>query len=209
MSGVIGTLVKRVLVRNSDMNANRAKLSLLVAGGVFAACFAGTAGATFFGVKSLLGETSLVGVFILAIAWCVLAYFPARDALAIVSYRHNVSGVQCIRCSYQLKGNESGVCPECGQTIDIADVLRQVERRCAAIERQRLGLPKMRVALPAFGVIGMALGLAITPASAWFRAKLSWPSKDDFEGTQSPFAFVAGTAPSRCRRSNPIPCLQH
>jgi hypothetical protein len=52
--------------------------------------------------------------------WAVLALFMLYPAVAFLRgpyrrYRRRVAG-RCVRCGYDLTGNVSGVCPECGHT---------------------------------------------------------------------------------------------
>jgi hypothetical protein len=56
-----------------------------------------------------------VAPFILALAWTLglLAYWGRRAVAHFRSVDRRLGG-RCIRCGYDLTGNVSGVCPECG-----------------------------------------------------------------------------------------------
>lgn len=48
--------------------------------------------------------------------WMPMVVFVSLTILASARLRH-LHAVRCVRCGYDLTGNESGVCPECGTTI--------------------------------------------------------------------------------------------
>lgn len=53
--------------------------------------------------------------------WAPLALFAFYPALAFICgplrrWRHRRRGL-CLRCGYDLAGNVSGVCPECGSAV--------------------------------------------------------------------------------------------
>lgn len=64
----------------------------------------------FAGGKGLPGAK---WIFIVggAAAWATVSYWLERPALL---RRERLALGQCVRCGYDLTGNVSGVCPECG-----------------------------------------------------------------------------------------------
>jgi hypothetical protein len=62
-------------------------------------------------VAALIAFTLIVGV-------PFLGYVRAGMNQAEADWRLKMRGRFCVRCGYSLLGNVSGVCPECGQSIE-------------------------------------------------------------------------------------------
>lgn len=66
-----------------------------------------------------VSDSTLVGIFMAA--WLALSYTIARIAFALTAWtRIRIFGeghIPCARCGYDLMGNTSGICPECGMAI--------------------------------------------------------------------------------------------
>lgn len=75
----------------------------------------GTSTETFwmYAVLDLLIAAALAALGVYAFRWL------ARALRAFVASRHPRPGC-CVRCGYNLTGNVSGVCPECGRKVDSA-----------------------------------------------------------------------------------------
>lgn len=82
----------------------------------------------FFGISSLLGGAAayfLIFVareyklgFSLGVCAAFFAYASLGTLYDWPGYRRPLEPGQCRGCRYDLTGNTSGVCPECGQPID-------------------------------------------------------------------------------------------
>ena len=68
--------------------------------------------ATYFAVRRALPPGALVSVATFCIAWAALSMWMWRRAR-----RLNLQG-HCSTCGYNLVGNVSGICPECGERVD-------------------------------------------------------------------------------------------
>lgn len=51
----------------------------------------------------------------------VVTVFLAFSCARLMARRHQIPPGHCQRCGYDLTGNESGICPECGQAIETSD----------------------------------------------------------------------------------------
>src|SRR5262249_6696177 len=58
----------------------------------------------------IMGITSLVGGIVFFI-------FGSRYARKMERRRQRIDAGQCVKCSYDLSGNVSGICPECGTLV--------------------------------------------------------------------------------------------
>ena len=71
---------------------------------------------------------------ILTLLFSLLAWLPVV-AIIIVAIRHAFADEQsdqlgrCIECAYDLTGNESGVCPECGTPSVRHGLFKKLETR--------------------------------------------------------------------------------
>jgi len=64
-----------------------------------------------------LPEAVVLGI--LTSAAVVLAYLPSRWIYTSLRWKEaDETGKYCITCGYDLRGNESGVCSECGTKIE-------------------------------------------------------------------------------------------
>lgn len=61
------------------------------------------------------GNVAITGSLWLPL-WMPMVVFVSLTIFASVRLRRSHAG-RCVRCGYDLTGNESGVCPECGTTI--------------------------------------------------------------------------------------------
>jgi hypothetical protein len=74
-------------------------------------------GAGFDALARMAGSELMAWIFV-ATCIAVLAYIPARVLYVLTAFRLDVDETPyCHRCSYNLTGNISGVCPECGEPI--------------------------------------------------------------------------------------------
>lgn len=89
-----------------------------LAAGVFVVTFAALGATYFFAFDALRGHKwERVAMFALLFVWSLIAYFPARWAYLAAAFRHFYDGVHCEGCQYNLTGNRSGRCPECGRPV--------------------------------------------------------------------------------------------
>ncbi len=66
------------------------------------------------GWQYVLGMVTIIAIFI-----AVLHYFGSRERVKMRFYDHPV----CRVCTYNLTGNLSGICPECGTPISLAPAI--------------------------------------------------------------------------------------
>ena len=72
-------------------------------------------GANLLSRKSL-NRTSTLGILMLIVFF--VPYLPSRLIFARLRWRRILwDGSYCLRCGYNLTGNVSGICPECGEPI--------------------------------------------------------------------------------------------
>ncbi len=67
-------------------------------------------------IKTKLARQSIVLRVPTLVAACLLVVFPVARIVALA--RHRDTGPKCARCDYNLTGNTSGRCPECGEVVD-------------------------------------------------------------------------------------------
>ena len=72
---------------------------------------------TIFIVWLVSGESSAHYLFVLAANALI---YPSLGALLLLSLKEPNPPNTCTRCAYDLTGNVSGVCPECGTAIQHA-----------------------------------------------------------------------------------------
>lgn len=69
-----------------------------------------------FGIPEHPG--AVIAVIICSILYPAILFFPIR--LGILKFMRPEPPNECLNCSYDLTGNVSGVCPECGAAIEDA-----------------------------------------------------------------------------------------
>ncbi len=102
----------------------------------------------------LLLPMMAVSVFILLITCMVVIWIndhAARGAL-------RRAGV-CIRCGYNLTGNRSGICPECGLALPAAEAPQPATSVSAPASTTSVWTERLGAAMFAFGLINLLLGL--------------------------------------------------
>lgn len=68
---------------------------------------------------ALMVRSELIASILFAACTVVLAYIPARLLYVLTTFRLDVEEtLYCRRCSYNLTGNVSGICPECGTPVE-------------------------------------------------------------------------------------------
>jgi hypothetical protein len=58
-----------------------------------------------------------IAIAVLLLLWCLVGYFPTRWAYLSLTFKHFGDGIHCDGCGYDLTGNRSGRCPECGRQL--------------------------------------------------------------------------------------------
>jgi len=91
---------------------------LVIAAAAFVAVFCIAVAATYLSFSGLKrGRAELLSLSTLLLVWSLLAYFPSRQAYVALLHRKPGDGVHCQNCGYDLTGNQSGICPECGHRV--------------------------------------------------------------------------------------------
>jgi hypothetical protein len=57
------------------------------------------------------------GIYLISIVFSLIPISPGLIAAALIAYRSPIPPHSCLQCGYDLTGNQSGRCPECGQDI--------------------------------------------------------------------------------------------
>jgi hypothetical protein len=68
-------------------------------------------------LRLTLGLSEKTTMFALLFLWAMLMYFSARITYIALRYHHVIIGKNCLDCGYDLTGNVSGICPECGASV--------------------------------------------------------------------------------------------
>ena len=58
-----------------------------------------------------------LAMFLLLLIWSFIAYFPAKWVYLAATFKHFNDGIHCEGCGYDLTGNRSGRCSECGRVF--------------------------------------------------------------------------------------------
>ncbi len=134
--GLLGPLIRvaeiswRVPSRSINLPQYLHQLALAATGCVWLACFVGGIHAGFDGPVGLPSPRQLLAlimssalILVLAVPYTMLLWLFSRmcDGL-FVRLRRFLEPTECARCGYDLTGNVSGVCPECGATVTPAKV---------------------------------------------------------------------------------------
>ncbi|MEE8170203.1 MAG: hypothetical protein V3T70_06615 [Phycisphaerae bacterium] len=93
--------------------------------------------------------------------WLLLPFLIGASALQIVHYRlkrAKHTATACTVCNYDLTGNESGICPECGSAVLKEDSRPRISAR-AWLKRIVVGVALSAPVLAAFGVLLRCHGL--------------------------------------------------
>lgn len=86
--------------------------------GVFILTLAGLGFTHFFAFGALQRQRwDDLAMFSLLFLWSVIAYLPARWVYLAATFKHFSDGIHCEGCGYDLTGNRSGRCPECGRAL--------------------------------------------------------------------------------------------
>ena len=176
---------------------------LLVSGGVFCLAFLGAVTGSYCVASALnaMRYEAVTIVFALLI-WGVLAYFPARQIYGWLTYRVIAECLHCEQCGYDLTGNESARCPECGRAIQTLEVLRQVERARTVRQRSPGGWRwPVRRMIGAGVCLSLALAASITLWQLDRNTRYTLP--EDFERTPSPLDFVRWNRQSEVAKVDP------
>ncbi|MBN1510490.1 MAG: hypothetical protein JXB13_00610 [Phycisphaerae bacterium] len=116
------------------------------------------------------------------VLWLALGYFPARYVYGIVTYKVFGDGKHCEGCGYDLTGNLTGVCPECG----IATALSQAH---ASAEAQ--GQLARRHLTPWLGGVLVVVGFVCAVfLGYWWAMPARVPLPDEFRPAHPPIAFA-------------------
>ena len=157
----------------------------------FAAVFGVAVAVTYlgcFGLQHRRHETLALGV--LLFVWSLLAYFPARHLYVALTTKIFKDGIHCNSCGYNLTGNLSGICPECGLTVppQVRHALLAMAPPAdtSAGAAQAVGRHRFMAGV----LLGAFAGSAAWLGVGWSHKQPRSLSDRDFEATSSPFAFV-------------------
>lgn len=131
-----------------------------LAGSVFAITFCVAAAVPYFSMEALhQGNRDLVALAALGCVWALLAYFPSRQIYLAVTYKWFHDEIHCEHCGYDLTGNTTGICPECGDRAQVA------QDHIATAERvSKMGTRTIAITLIAFlAGIGLATWISREP----------------------------------------------
>ena len=151
-------------------------LAYVLAVGVFLLCFATLLVMVLVGALLTAGEVDDFRVFLLAPPCAVLGLYEIHIVRQLRAKRRHQSG-RCIKCAYDLTGNVSGVCPECGVAIAwSADQLRASGMRSRVIRAAvTWGLAALAVVLLLATAASFGAPIGIVRTDQWYAASSVFP----------------------------------